>query len=98
MGKFVKAVNAYGKDPIAKIAHDHYEFEAIHPFFDGNGRVGRLVMVTQLLSKGYAPAIIEIDDRSAYYTALGKADMGDMKNIVQMLCDSIIKGYRLLAE
>jgi len=33
-----------------------------------------------------------------YYTALGKADMGDMKNIVQMLCDSIIKGYQLLTQ
>ena len=98
MGKFIKAVNAYGKGPITKIARDHYEFEAIHPFFDGNGRVGRLITMTQLLSQGYAPAIIEIDGRHAYYTALAKADMGDMKNIVQMICDSIIKGYRLLAE
>lgn len=98
MGKFIKSLNSYGKDPIAKIARDHYEFEAIHPFFDGNGRVGRLIMMTQLLSQGYAPAIIEIQDRHAYYMALGKADMGDMKNIVQMVCNSIIKGYQLLTR
>ena len=33
MGKLVKGINRYGKDPIGKVARDHYEFEAIHPFF-----------------------------------------------------------------
>ena len=83
MGKLIKGINNYGKDPITKIAHDHYEFEAVHPFFDGNGRVGRLIMAVQLLSKGFAPAIIQIEDRYKYYIALGKGDLGDFKNIVQ---------------
>jgi len=96
IGKFIKKVNNYGSDAITKIAHDHYEFEAIHPFFDGNGRVGRLIMITQLLSKGFAPAIVQINDRYKYYTSLSKADLGDYRNIVQMTCESIMKGYELL--
>lgn len=97
MGKLIKSINDYRDDPIVKIAKDHYEFEVTHPFFDGNGRVGRLIIMTQLLSKGFAPAIIRVEDRYKYYFGLGRADFGDYNNITQVVCDGIIKGYELLS-
>lgn len=96
MREFFKQVNEPDDKPVAKIARDHYEFEAVHPFFDGNGRVGRLLMLTQLLSRGYPPALIRLDDRYAYYFGLGKGDLGDFKNLVQLVCDSVLRGYHLL--
>ena len=98
MKQFLKHANRYGAQPISKIARDHYEFESIHPFFDGNGRVGRLIMITQLLSRGYPPAMIRIEDQHDYYFALGRGDMGDFKNLIQMVCDSVIRGYLFLKK
>lgn len=98
MRGLLEGINRYGDKPVAKVARDHYEFEAIHPFFDGNGRVGRLLMLTQLLAQGYPPALIRLDDRYAYYFALGKGDLGDFKNLIQMVCDAILRGHRLLKE
>lgn len=98
MREFAKFVNNPDRNIIKKVAADHYDFESIHPFFDGNGRMGRLIMITQLLSKGYPPAIIQIEDRNKYYMALAKGDMGDYKNIIQMVCEGILKGYELLTH
>ncbi|MBU2102488.1 MAG: Fic family protein, partial [Candidatus Omnitrophica bacterium] len=82
--------------PLIKGGIMHHQFAYIHPFFDGNGRVGRLIMITQLLRKGYPPAIVQMEDRYKYYLALGKGDMGDFRHMVQMVCESVIRGYNLL--
>ena len=51
-------------------AYFHAKFENIHPFADGNGRTGRLVMNYLLLLNGHPPIIIHEEDRKGYYAAL----------------------------
>ncbi|MCX4747509.1 Fic family protein [Kitasatospora sp. NBC_01287] len=58
-------------------ARIHNQFERIHPFLDGNGRTGRLVMNLVLVRLGYPPIIIFKRQRDAYLTALRRANAGD---------------------
>ena len=60
-----------------ELARLHNEFEQAHPFFDGNGRAGRLVLNLVLVRLGYPPVIIFKRQRSAYLTAMQRADGGD---------------------
>ncbi len=59
------------------VARLHCRFEAIHPFLDGNGRTGRLVLNLILVRLGYPPAIIYKRQRVDYLRALRRADAGD---------------------
>jgi len=60
--------------PLQKAALFHGRFEQIHPFEDGNGRVGRLLVNVMLLSEGYPPMIIRKSQRLAYFHALEAFD------------------------
>ncbi|HUS17067.1 MAG TPA: Fic family protein [Chloroflexia bacterium] len=63
-------------DPVTRATVAHHRFEAIHPFSDGNGRVGRLLLNLLLLQAGYPPALLLRQWRGAYLRALRGADVG----------------------
>ena len=54
---------------IERIARFHLEFEGIHPFIDGNGRTGRLILNLDLIRNGYPPVNVKFTDRKKYYDA-----------------------------
>ena len=54
---------------IERVARFHLEFEGIHPFIDGNGRTGRLLMNLELIKCGYPPINVKFADRKRYYDA-----------------------------
>ncbi len=67
----------------------HHRFVWVHPFFDGNGRSGRLLLNLFLLRKGFPPAVLLKDDRKKYYDALKKADKGDISKLCLLIFQSI---------
>ena len=72
--------------PLLLAAVMHNEFEKIHPFQDGNGRVGRLLLNYVLLRQGYPPLNIRLKDRARYYKCLQWYDYrNDLKSTLKFL-------------
>jgi fido (protein-threonine AMPylation protein) len=74
---------------IEDFAELHAAFERIHPFRDGNGRVGRLVLNLLLVRYGYPPVVIYKNERDRYLSALHRADDGDCGALGELLARSI---------
>jgi len=74
---------------LEEIASFHIAFETIHPFADGNGRIGRLLMAFQYIQNDFVPALILNDNRKEYLEAL--ADSALLKDFLTMSCEESLK-------
>jgi Fic family protein len=82
---------------IERVARFHLEFEGIHPFVDGNGRTGRLIMNLELIRNGYPPINVKFADRKRYYDAFDSfyrdGDASAMINLIAEYVDGRLDEY-----
>ncbi len=82
---------------ISEIAETHAKFEQIHPFSDGNGRTGRLIMLVQALQAGVVPPLVVKERKSAYYKYLELAQTKEeFKALEQFIAESVLFASNLL--
>ena len=74
---------------VADVAQFHTTFELIHPFGDGNGRVGRLILLIQLLAADYPPVVIENSRKAEYYEVLEYAQRQSVDPFLVFLVDEM---------
>jgi Fic family protein/DNA-binding XRE family transcriptional regulator len=97
MNKLIKDINLKQKDMITQITKIHSCFEQIHPFSDGNGRIGRLIMQAMLLINNLPPAIIKQEKKRFYNNGLKRSQLNENFFLLEdFICDAILKGFNIL--
>ena len=93
MKELLKAYNQTKKKSLDELLQFHYDFERIHPFQDGNGRVGRLILFKECLRNDIVPFIIEDDIKEFYYRGLQewKNEKGYLRDTCLTAQDRFIK-------
>lgn len=80
--------NTVFDDIYERVAHFHIEFERIHPFSDGNGRTGRLLICYELIKNDVAPSVITKDDKIEYLNFISNQDVKSLAKLLRKLSEN----------
>lgn len=103
--QFINTPSLFSADPLVKMAIIHFQFESIHPFYDGNGRTGRIINILYLVLQEllslpivYVSRYI-IKNKAEYYSRLQAVrDSGDWENWILYMLDAIEQTSRETIE
>lgn len=97
--RLTQSTQESGSDIVATIAKNHAIFEKIHPFSDGTGRTGRMVMLAHALKAGYMPPLIAKERKHAYYKYLEAAQLREAYDPLELfVADSMAYTHNLLND
>ncbi len=85
-------------EPVTRAAIAHHDFEALHPFTGGNGRVGRLLLNLMLMQEGYPPALVLREWRARYIQALHAAHLNDYTQLIDLVGLAVERALDLYLE
>lgn len=83
---------------VKDLAELHYKYEKIHPFQDGNGRTGRIILFKECLKNDIIPFIIEDFNKIEYYSSLKKAEEGDYSKLIYLFEKSQARYYDMAKD
>ncbi|MBU1019290.1 MAG: Fic family protein [Patescibacteria group bacterium] len=92
------STNQQNLHPVELAAILHHKFTHIHPFFDGNGRTGRLLMNIIIMQAGYPLTIILKNDRKKYYQVLTAADEGDCQPLIEFITKNVERSLAIYLD
>ena len=79
-----------------KIAKYHIEYENIHPFQDGNGRTGRLLINYELIKNNLPPAVIDVENRTRYYELIATKNIKELSKWLEELSNQELDRMKLM--
>lgn len=82
-------------NPFERASNKHIEFERIHPFEDGNGRTGRLLINFEMLKSNLPPIIIPIEERAKYFELIANTDEIGLAKYFEQLSDKELQRLKL---
>lgn len=95
MDDYIHTIKTLPLHPLKKAAIIHHRLVWIHPFFDGNGRVARILTNLFFMPEGYPPIVLKQEQRKIYYQVLHQADHGNLSPLAMFIAKAMNEALQI---